>query len=37
LIPTITAIKAGKSVGIANKEALVMAGDIVMREAKKKR
>jgi 1-deoxy-D-xylulose-5-phosphate reductoisomerase len=37
LIPTITAIKAGKTVGIANKEALVMAGDIVMREAKKNR
>ena len=35
LVPTITAIKAGKSVGIANKEALVMAGDIVMKEAKK--
>jgi 1-deoxy-D-xylulose-5-phosphate reductoisomerase len=35
LVPTITAIKAGKTVGIANKEALVMAGDIVMREAKK--
>ena len=35
LLPTITAIKAGKTVGIANKEALVMAGDIVMREAKK--
>jgi len=37
LIPTITAIKAGKTVGIANKEALVMAGEIVMREAKKNR
>ncbi len=35
LLPTITAIQAGKTVGIANKEALVMAGDIVMREAKK--
>ncbi|MDH4233278.1 MAG: 1-deoxy-D-xylulose-5-phosphate reductoisomerase [Nitrospirota bacterium] len=35
LLPTITAIKAGKTVGIANKEALVMAGDIVMKEAKK--
>lgn len=35
LLPTITAIKAGKTVGLANKEALVMAGDIVMREAKK--
>ena len=37
LLPTITAIKAGKTVGIANKEALVMAGEIVMREAKKNR
>jgi 1-deoxy-D-xylulose-5-phosphate reductoisomerase len=35
LLPTITAIKAGKTVGIANKEALVMAGDIVIKEAKK--
>lgn len=35
LLPTITAIKAGKTVGLANKEALVMAGAIVMREAKK--
>ncbi len=35
LLPTITAIKAGKTVGIANKEALVMAGDIVMKEAKR--
>src|SRR3990172_1398417 len=37
LLPTITAIKAGKTVGLANKEALVMAGDIVMKEAKKNR
>lgn len=37
LLPTITAIRAGKSVGIANKEALVMAGDIVMKEARKNR
>ncbi|PKL51957.1 MAG: 1-deoxy-D-xylulose-5-phosphate reductoisomerase [Nitrospira bacterium HGW-Nitrospira-1] len=35
LLPTITAIRAGKTVGIANKEALVMAGDIIMKEAKK--
>jgi 1-deoxy-D-xylulose-5-phosphate reductoisomerase len=35
LVPTITAIKAGKTVGIANKESLVMAGGIVMREAKR--
>jgi 1-deoxy-D-xylulose-5-phosphate reductoisomerase len=35
LIPTITAIRAGKTVGLANKEALVMAGEIVVNEAKK--
>jgi 1-deoxy-D-xylulose-5-phosphate reductoisomerase len=35
LIPTITAIRAGKSIGLANKEALVMAGEIVIGEAKK--
>ena len=35
LLPTITAIKAGKTIGLANKETLVMAGDIVMKEAKR--
>lgn len=35
LIPTITAIRTGKTVGLANKEALVMAGEIVINEAKK--
>lgn len=35
LLPTISAIRAGKTVGLANKEALVMAGDIVMEEARK--
>ena len=35
LLPTITAIKAGKTIGLANKETLVMAGDIVMKEARK--
>ena len=35
LLPTITAIRAGKTIGLANKETLVMAGDIVMKEAKK--
>lgn len=34
LMPTIRAIRAGKTVGLANKEVLVTAGDIVMREAK---
>ncbi len=37
LMPTLAAIRSGKSVGLANKEALVMAGDIVMGEAKQKR
>ena len=35
LLPTITAIKAGKTIGLANKETLVMAGDIVMKEARR--
>jgi 1-deoxy-D-xylulose-5-phosphate reductoisomerase len=35
LIPTLSAIRSGKTVGLANKEALVMAGRILMREAKK--
>jgi 1-deoxy-D-xylulose-5-phosphate reductoisomerase len=30
LLPTIAAIKAGKTVALANKETLVMAGDLVM-------
>lgn len=33
LMPTISAIRAGKNVGLANKEALVMAGGIVMKAA----
>lgn len=33
LIPTLEAIKKGISIGLANKEALVLAGEIVMREA----
>jgi len=33
LIPTISAIKAGKDIALANKETLVMAGEIVMKEA----
>ncbi|MCK8816493.1 1-deoxy-D-xylulose-5-phosphate reductoisomerase [Natroniella sulfidigena] len=32
--PTLEAIKAGKDIGLANKETLVTAGEIVMREAK---
>lgn len=35
LLPTLSAIKAGKTIGLANKEALVMAGNIVISEAKK--
>jgi 1-deoxy-D-xylulose-5-phosphate reductoisomerase len=37
LIPTLSAIKTGKSIALANKEPLVMAGKIVMEEAKKTR
>nr|MDA8387279.1 1-deoxy-D-xylulose-5-phosphate reductoisomerase [Nitrospiraceae bacterium] len=33
LAPTLAAIRAGKDVGLANKEALVTAGEIVMAEA----
>ena len=33
LIPTLSAIKAGKAIALANKESLVMAGKIVMAEA----
>ena len=35
LRPTLTAIKNGIDIALANKETLVMAGDIVMAEAKK--
>lgn len=33
LIPTFSAIKAGKTVALANKETMVMAGEIVTKEA----
>jgi len=33
LYPTLTAVKAGKNVALANKESLVMAGEIILREA----
>lgn len=33
LIPTLSAVRAGKVVGLANKESLVTAGPIVMKEA----
>lgn len=34
LAPTLNAVKSGKNIGLANKETLVAAGEIVMREAK---
>ncbi|MCX8126071.1 MAG: 1-deoxy-D-xylulose-5-phosphate reductoisomerase, partial [Dehalococcoidia bacterium] len=37
LVPTLAAVRAGKTIALANKEALVMAGEIVMAEAKKYR
>jgi len=36
LVPTLEAIKAGKDIALATKEALVMAGKIVMSEAAKR-
>ena len=35
LLPTLSAVNAGKRIGLANKETLVTAGDIVMSTAKK--
>ena len=35
LLPTLEAIRAGKNVAVANKETLVCAGSIVMREVRK--
>jgi 1-deoxy-D-xylulose-5-phosphate reductoisomerase len=35
LMPTLQAVQAGKEVALANKEALVMAGEIFVNEAKK--
>ncbi len=35
LKPTLAAVKAGKRVALANKESLVMAGDIITKEAKR--
>ena len=34
LAPTLAAVKAGKNIALANKESLVMAGEIVTRQAK---
>ena len=36
LVPTVEAIKAGKTIALANKETLVTAGDLVMGLAKEK-
>ena len=35
LEPTYSAVKAGKKVLLANKEALIMSGDLLLREARK--
>lgn len=35
ILPLLAAIRAGKKIALANKESLVIAGDLVMREAKK--
>ena len=37
LLPTYAAIKAGKDVALANKEALVMAGELLTREAARRK
>ena len=36
LVPTLAAVRAGKEVALANKEALVMAGEIFVNAAKQK-
>jgi 1-deoxy-D-xylulose-5-phosphate reductoisomerase len=36
LIPTLTAIEAGKDIALANKETMVMAGEIVTRKARER-
>ena len=37
LLPTVAAIDAGKDIALANKETLVMAGEIVIKRAAEKR
>ncbi len=37
LVPTMAAIRAGKSVALANKEVLVTAGELVMRECRSRK
>lgn len=36
LLPTLAAVRAGKDIALANKEALVMAGEVIMSEASEK-
>ncbi len=36
LIPTLKAVESGKTLAIANKEALVIGGELIMREAEKR-
>ena len=36
LLPTVSAIQAGKNIGLANKEALVVAGEIITKMAQEK-
>ena len=36
LVPTYAAIRAGKNIALANKETMVMAGPLVIEEAKRK-
>lgn len=36
LVPTLAAIKAGKDIALANKETLVMAGDLIMQEVERR-
>ena len=36
LLPTLAAIEAGKDIALANKETLVMAGELVMKKAAEK-
>ncbi len=35
LMPTLSAVRKGRTIGLANKESLVMAGNIVFKEARK--
>lgn len=37
LLPTFEAVRAGKEIALASKEALVMAGEVIMSEASKRR